>query len=165
MSKVELIIRRSVVSLMKFFHIRIQDKTYNSIVQFVKFCAVGLTNTALSYIIIVFVLKLAQPLNLAWDYVLANIVSFVITVAWSCFWNNRYVFTKVEGATRNIWGTLIKSYLAYGITGILLTNFLSYIWIDILGISKYISPLINLAIKIPLNYIINKRWVYKQNLE
>ena len=47
------------------------------------------------------------------------------------------------------------------ICGIVLANVLSYIWIDVLGISKCVAPLINLIISIPLNFIINRYWAFK----
>ena len=46
-------------------------------------------------------------------------------------------------------------------TGIILANVLSFVWINILGISKYIAPLINLIVSVPVNFFMNKLWAYK----
>ena len=51
--------------------------------------------------------------------------------------------------------------MAYGFTGIILNNVLSAIWINALGISKYVAPMLNLIFSIPLNFIINKLWAFR----
>ena len=157
------IIRGIVVRLLQVFKKEPNENTVNNLVQFVKFGIVGLTNTAISYGLNVLVLKILQPYHLSWDYVVANVVAFVLSVLWSFYWNNKYVFTKQEGESRSIWRTLLKTYVSYSFTGILLTNVLSWVLIDQLGVSKYVAPLINLVISVPLNFLINKLWAFKDS--
>jgi len=38
---------------------------------------------------------------------------------------------------------------------------LLYLWVDIVGISNIIAPLINIIMIIPLNFLLNKLWVFK----
>ena len=104
--------------------INLSDETTDSIVQFVKFGIVGLTNTLISYLLNVGTLKLLEEYNLAWDYVVGNLVAFILSVLWSFYWNNKYVFSKKSGEKRNIGHTLLKTYISYGFTGIILTNIL-----------------------------------------
>ena len=151
-------VENSVFSLLQQFGISLENDKQKSIVQFIKFGLIGVTNTLLSYAINVAVLLLLKDRNLSWDYVPGNVISFVISVAWSFYWNNRYVFSN--GDNSNWPQKLLKSYLSYGFTGIILSNGLSYIWINLLGVSKYIAPIINLIISVPLNFIIHKIWVY-----
>ena len=66
---------------------------------------------------------------------------------------------------RSLGKALLKTYVAYGLTGIVLANALSYVWINVFGISKYVAPLINLTISIPLNFIINKCWAFRTQPE
>lgn len=129
--------------------------------QFIKFGIVGVSNTIISYLLNVLVLYILASFNLPWDWLAGNIVAFLLSVLWSFYWNNKYVFTLEEGKERNIGRALLKTYIAYGFTGIILTNILSFIWINCFEISKYIAPLINLVISVPLNFIINKRWAFK----
>lgn len=131
-------------------------------IQFIRFCIVGLSNTLLSYGLNVLILMLLASFDWKWDYVAGNIIAFVLSVLWSFYWNNRFVFHSEEREKRNIWKTLIRTYLAYGFTGILLNNLLSWIWISVIGISKYIAPLMNLVISVPLNFLINKFWAFRQ---
>ena len=144
---------------------RLENGRLAPLVQFVKFGLVGVTNTAVSYVINILVLKLLQPYHLSWDFVAGNVVAFVLSVLWSFYWNNKYVFRKGEGQTRNLGRALLKTYVAYGLTGIVLANVLSWVWINVFGISKYVAPLINLVVSIPLNFIINKFWAFKTQPE
>lgn len=165
MERIEGWIRTAIAAFFRLLHIPLKEDTLNSLVQFVKFGLVGVTNTALSYVINILVLKLLQPYHLPWDYVAGNVVAFVLSVLWSFYWNNKYVFRKGEGQTRSLGRALLKTYVAYGLTGIVLANILSWVWINVFGISKYVAPLINLVISIPLNFIINKFWAFRTQPE
>lgn len=133
------------------------------LLQFVKFGIVGVSNTLIGYILNIATLFLLKPFHLVWDYVLGNTVSFFLAVLWSFYWNNKYVFSLGKGQERNLGKALLKTYIAYGSTGIILNNALSYFWIDCLKISKYIAPLINLVISIPLNFVMNKMWAFRES--
>ncbi len=146
---------------LRIVRIELKEETLHALVQFVKFGVVGLTNTIISYVLNVLVLLALKPCNVSWDYVAGNVVAFVLSVLWSFYWNNKYVFSVEDGRKRNMWAALLKTYIAYGFTGIVLSNVLSYVWIHIFGISKFIAPLLNLVISIPLNFIINKLWAFK----
>lgn len=137
------------------------DRLTETAVQFIKFGIVGVSNTVISYLINIMVLFLLQPYQLIWDYVAGNIIAFILSVLWSFYWNNRMVFAVGEGEHGSIWRTLVKTYIAYGFTSILLNNILSWMWVSVIGISKFIAPLINLIISVPLNFIMNKLWTFK----
>lgn len=147
--------------ILKFLHIHLSDKMIDALLQFIKFGIVGLPNTLISYVINVIILVIMSPLNIAWDFIAGNMVAFLLSVLWSFYWNNRFVFTAKEGEKRSIWGALLKAYISYGFTGIILNNLLSWLWITKMGISKFIAPLINLIISVPLNFVINKFWTFK----
>ena len=142
-------------------HIRLSESKEKALIQFIKFGIVGVSNTLLSYAINVAVLLILSPLHITRDYFIANIISFIISVAWSFFWNNKYVFKQREGEERNIVSALLKTYVSYGVTGLVLANVLSFLWVDVLGISKYIAPLLNLVISVPVNFLLNKLWAFK----
>ena len=163
MNNMERWIRTCITKVFRLFHIPLGEGLLLSLTQFVKFGLVGVTNTAISYGINVLVLKLLQPYGFSWDYVAGNVIAFILSVLWSFYWNNKYVFTQAEGTKRRIGPALLKTYISYGFTGIILTNVLSFVWINQLGVSKYIAPLINLIISIPLNFIINKFWAFKSS--
>ena len=122
-----------------------------NIKQFIKFCVVGVSNTSVSlmaYYVCIF-------LNI--HYVLANIISWVIGVFNSFYWNNRYVFTS----TTCWWRALLKSYVSYGfslVAGLLLMSLL----IEVFGISVLLAPLLVMIIMTPINFVLNKIWVFKR---
>ena len=141
----------------------LSDESVNSIVQFIKFGIVGVSNTVISYILYALTLLALQKANIfpKIDYLLAQIVAFVLSVLWSFFWNNKYVFAVGEGRTRNTFHALIKTYVSYSFTGLFLNSLLLILWVKVLGISEFIAPIINLLISVPLNFIINKFWAFK----
>ena len=146
--------------ILKIFHISLGEDKETALIQFIKFGIVGVSNTVLSYALNVAALILLAPLKLSWDYFAANITAFILSVAWSFFWNNKYVFTAREGEKRDIPSALLKTYVSYALTGLVLANILSYIWIDVIGISRFIAPLFNLVISVPVNFLLNKLWAF-----
>ena len=132
-------------------------------IQFIKFGIVGVSNTLVSYLLNLFCLFLLDKYDVAYDYVIANTVAFVLSVLWSFYWNERFVFTeKQDSYQSNRLVRLLKMYLSYGFTGIILNNVLSFLWISVLGISKVIAPLINSAVGVPINYVLNKKWTFEE---
>ena len=150
-----------VLFFLKLIHIKLNEKTIDGLIQFIKFGIVGVSNTLVSYVLNIIVLVLLKPMNVSWDYVAGNMVAFLLSVLWSFYWNNRFVFTEQGDKKRSWVKTLLKTYVAYSFTGIVLNNILSWLWIDMLGVSKFIAPLINLIISVPLNFVINKFWAFK----
>lgn len=125
------------------------------VIQFIKFGIVGCSNTVISYGVYSILTFIGIP------YLLSSIIGFVISVLNSYFWNNRYVFKQNENEVRNPWLTLLKTFISYAGTGLLLSNIILVFFVEILNFSKYIAPLISLGITIPLNFIINKFWSFK----
>ncbi|MCL2185725.1 MAG: GtrA family protein [Treponema sp.] len=129
----------------------------SSIIQFIKFGIVGLSNTFIAYIVYAFLVFI----NL--HYFIANIISFTVSVTNSFYWNKKYVFKDENKKIKDIIISYIKVYISYSFTGILLGNVLLYVFIDLLHISKYIAPLLGLIISVPLNFLLNKKWAFKQS--
>ena len=133
-----------------------QDKNPKALfLQFIKFGIVGLSNTAISYII--YFLLVYFDLH----YLVASIIAFFISVLNSFFWNNKYVFKKEDGQKRNIAKSLVKTYVSYAFTGLFLQNVLLFVFIEFIKISKYIAPFFGLIITIPLNFFLNKLWAFR----
>ncbi len=123
--------------------------------QFIKFGIVGASNTLIAYVIY------SICVYLGIHYLLANALGFFISVLNAYYWSDRFVFKKGEGEARSAIWTLVKTYVAYGNTGLLLASILLYLYVDKLQISEYIAQLLVLVVTIPLNFIINKFWSFK----
>lgn len=133
-----------------------KEEIKESILQFMKFGTVGAINTVLSYVITntsYYLLHLHEQIS--------NIIAFVITVFISFMLNGKFVFTE-EKENRNFWKTLLKVYVSYSVTGVFLTAILLYLEEQLLGIPHYIATLMNLVVTIPVNFILNKFWAYRE---
>ena len=146
--------------LFKIIKKDLTDKKRQTFKEFLQFGLVGMSNTIISYLLYVVTLLLVSKSGVKFDYIIANIVSWLLSVLWSFYWNNKFVFKKEEGEKRNIWAALFKTYVSYGFTGLILNNILSVLWVSVLHISKMLAPIINLVISIPINFFMNKLWAF-----
>lgn len=138
-----------------FLHLSVSEDRLVSLYQFIKFGVVGLSNTLISYA--TYLICVAMGLH----YIVANMIGFIISVLNSFYWNNKYVFKCQNDEKRAMVPTLLKTFISYGFTGLLLNSLLLWIGVDLMHISEYIMPMINLVITIPLNFIMNKLWAYR----
>ena len=122
------------------------------ILQFIKFGLVGASNYIVWAIIYYPIIYFFEDLH-----IFANIIAYIISIFNAFFWNNKFVFTKKdEGKAKS----QIKTFISYGITLGLQTLFL-YIMVDLWEISNTVAPIINIFITLPINFILNKFWVFK----
>ena len=144
--------------------LRLKEEQAQGLVQFVKFGIVGLSNTVVSYVIYIASLMLFQKLDVLKnsDYLVAQIIAFVLSVLWSFYWNNKYVFTEQESEKRNMLQALVKTYISYAFTGLFLNSILALLWVELLHMSKLIAPIINLLVSVPINFFMNKFWAFKK---
>lgn len=130
--------------------------TWGGLIQFVKFGIVGVSNTLISlgvYWLCFYLLHM--------HYQLSNLISFVVSVTNAYYWNSRYVFN--HGVKRNAKEHICaygKAFVSYGAT-FLLSAAMLYLWVEKLHISEGVAPMINLLVTIPLNFILNKFWAFK----
>lgn len=148
-----------------FIKKEITDSQIDAFLQFVKFGIVGVSNTIISYVLYAMSLFGFQKASFfgQYDYLVAQIIAFVLSVLWSFYWNNKMVFVLEDGNQRSIWKALLKTYVSYSFTGLFLNSILLILWVKIIGISEFVAPIINLLVSVPLNFIINKFWAFKQH--
>lgn len=125
-------------------------KNRETAIQFVKFGIVGISNTAIglgTYYLFLY---------LGCHYMVANVISWLISVFNAYFWNNRYVFKN-----EIVWiRALMKTYLSYGFS--FLTGCLClYLLVEWMGISDKIAPILTLLLTIPMNFFLNKFWTFR----
>lgn len=149
--------------LFKILHKELPAELEENFLQFVRFLVVGVSNTIVSYVLLTGSRLLLEAGGFVkYAYIIANAIAFVLGVAWSFFWNNRYVFKAEEGEERSIFKALIKTYITYSFTGLFLSSILLVLWIEVCGMSKFIAPLLNSIIGLPINFLINKFWSFKK---
>lgn len=148
--------------------------------QIISFGIVGVLNTLVSQVI--YMICVALGLH----YLAASVIAFIISVLHAYLWQTKIVFKEDESLEKRVWWkVLLKTYAAYAFTGLFLNNVLLVLWIDVLKIERFtppltefvnnigidmdnhelavdIAPLLNICVNVPLNFIINKFWAYKQ---
>ena len=168
MDKIAKVIWKTINAIMNFvvfkiLHLKISEEKGSAFVQFVKFGLVGVSNTVISYVIYVISLLLLQKNSLLpkSDYLVSQVIAFILSVLWSFYWNRKYVF---DADNENVpWiQALIKTYISYAFTGLFLNTILSIFWVQVVGLSKMIAPIINLLVSVPINFIMNKFWAFKK---
>ena len=145
---------------------RIRKHLRDNLLQFVKFGIVGVSNTVISYAVYLVSLLVFQKYDLLSrvDYLVAQFIGFLLSVLWSFYWNRKYVF-KADSEGLPWPRALVKTYISYAFTGVFLNSILSVLWVQILGISKVIAPIINLLVSVPLNFVLNKFWAFRNRGE
>lgn len=132
---------------------RIEQKAL--IFQFIKFGLVGISNTVVSWICYYVILWIDDDL-----YMLGSLVGTVVSIANAFFWNDRFVFKGKENDWKSRLKRLGKTYVSYGGTS-LLSMLLLWVEVQLFGVNKVIAPVVNLLITIPLNFLINKFWTFR----
>ena len=154
--------------------------------QFIKFGLVGVSNTLVNYIVYIIFVALGA------HYVIANTLGFIISVLNAYFWGSRFVFKEDKTKEKRVWWkVLLKTYAAY-FFGFLLNTVLLWLWISVLNVGQYfgfvgdilnwvtglfglqpgvytpdklsqiVAPIINIFVTVPINFVINKFWAYRQ---
>lgn len=142
----------------------VSEKNHERIFQFVKFSVIGMSNCLVNYstyvISICFVKYIC--IDCEKDFLIAQALAFLVSVYWAFYWDKKYVFNvgKVYDRFINL-KILMKTYMSYAFTGLFLSEILLIFWVEFLGITKFIAPLINMVICLPLNFIINKKWTFR----
>ena len=131
--------------------------------QFIGFGIVGFSNTVIGYLIYAVSLKALRYFGVfpKHDFYVAQFIMFILSVAWSFYWNNKYVFKAETDSERNILSALLKTYASYAFTCLFLSEALLFLWVRCLGINEFIAPVLNLLITVPLNFILQKTWTFK----
>ena len=140
-------------------HVEMKDDQWDTFIQFVKFAVVGVSNFAISYVVY------AVFIGLKFNWIIASVAGFVISVLNSFYWNDKYVFKKEEGQQRMKFIALGKTFMSYAFSGLILANVLLFLWNEALHINPLLGPIINLFITTPINYFMNKIWAFKVKLD
>ena len=152
---IELLIRKVLQWLYHIAGKELTEEQWMVWSQFIGFTIVGVSNFLVSY---------ALFLSFQDNYHVANIAAFIISVLNAFFWNDRYVFKQgKDGGERVWWKALLRTYLSYAFSALLLTEVLLFVEINVLGLPKLLGPVINLVITTPINFLMNKFWAFNDN--
>lgn len=157
-----------------------------AVIQFIKFGIVGVSNTLVNYLVYLLFFSIGVP------YLIANALGFIVSVLNAYFWGSRFVFKEDKTRQRRVWWkVLLKTYASY-LLGFFINSFLLWVWVDAVNVGQYcgfvgdminavtgiagiqpkeftaetlsgiIGPIINIFVVVPINFVINKFWAYRQ---
>lgn len=153
---IEMLIKTILKKVYRLFGKELSEERWKVWLQFVGFAMVGVSNFLVSYG------TYALFISLGCNYHVSNIAAFLISVLNAFFWNNRFVFKQERGEGKRVWWrALLKTYLSYAFSGLILTEILLYVEINVLGLPKLLGPVINLVITTPINFVMNKFWAFR----
>lgn len=142
-----------------------RDNWKENLIQFIKFGLVGVSNTLISYgveMLGFYVLFRNATWNGNVKIFVVSLLAFVVSVTNSYYWNSRYVFKT--GAAQNFKShavRYIKTFLCYSVTGLILSPALKMA-IQRVGIPYWLTSMLVLVVSVPLNYVMNKLWAFKE---
>ena len=126
------------------------QRIYQSSEQITKFFLVGVLNTLVGYgVFFIFSMYI--------NYIAALIISHIVGVIHSFFWNKYWVFRSSKNKIREF----LKFYSVYGIM-LLINIVLLYYFVSIMNMSPQISQLIILPFLTILTYTGHKYWSFKK---
>lgn len=127
---------------------------WHLVVQIILFGLVGALNAVISLAVYYSIVSI----NANW-YVVANIAGWIVSVASAYLLNRKFVFR--DSSVPFIQG-FIKCYITYA-GSLLLSTILLLLWVEVLRVSEQIAPLINIVLMIPLNFLTNKLFTFKES--
>jgi putative flippase GtrA len=113
--------------------------------EFIRFVIVGLINTFNYYVLYLLLYHLVSL-----DYMFAHIIAFLISMIGS-FYLNSYFTYKVKPT--------LKKFLQFPLTyavNITVTTLAIWLFVDVLGWSETLSPLLATVLAIPFTFVVSK---------
>jgi putative flippase GtrA len=113
--------------------------------QFIRFVIVGLINTFNYYVLYLLLYHLVSL-----DYMFAHIIAFLISMIGS-FYLNSYFTYKVKPT--------LKKFFQFPLTyvvNITITTFAIWLFVDVIGWSETLSPLLATVLAIPFTFVVSK---------
>lgn len=146
--------RWCVASALALFRIELLDKLWNTVEQFIKFACVGCSNAGISLVVYYITIShFGKP-----AYLFGQTLGYVAGVVNSYFWNSRIVFHSDEVAKPR--GAFVRMCMCYGVTYVMQMGIV-YAGVEMLHISEMVVPVIAILITTPVNFVLNKRFAFR----
>lgn len=156
--------------LLKLVGVKLSEEQWAALLQFFRFCVVGVFNTVISLAFNFLTLWLVGLCGWdgqigsigGFDRQLATLVGFLASCTNSYCFNSRFTFGTGEKKT---FAQHVKAYLkvmiSYSFAGLFLGWALNLLWVKI-DLNRYLGMILNVIVSIPINFILNKFWAYKE---
>lgn len=120
--------------------------------QFVKFGLVGLMNTAISFAVVY--ICLGQGISIYIGNTLGWACGLVNAYLWNIFWVFKGQREELKKTIPKFFGTYLLTYL--------LQQLLTYLFVEVAGISQYVAPVLYTIITMFINFFLSKFWTFKR---
>ena len=126
-------------------------RNHKSIIQFIKFGVVGISNTLITALIIWFLLRI-----LNWSDYMSNFAGYVIGLINSFFWNRKWTFNSNSNVRITVFKFMVTFVISYLIQ---LGNL--YLLLNFTSFDSYICQLLSIIIYTCVNFALNKYYTFK----
>ncbi|PFK42202.1 sugar translocase [Bacillus cereus] len=120
--------------------------------KFLKFGLVGIFNTLITIISYIILVKLGM------NYLIANIISYLIGVANSYYWNKNWVF---RSNSKNL--SVFLKFLTVNLIVLAFNTVSLFILVDKLLYNEFIAQIFAIGIGMMINFSLNKIWTFNQS--
>lgn len=141
--------------LLDKFEIHSKQDFFTFVWQVIKFGIVGCSNTIISLVVYWILCHVGM------HYVIAFAIGEVVSILNAYFWSNLFVFKQKKDKKRNHARAMIRVFVIY-ISTFLLAEAMLYLQVDYLGWNEKLAPVLNLLVTIPINFLLNKLWAFKE---
>jgi len=93
-----------------------------------------------------------------WHYILSNCISVLAGISTSFILNRSYNF-KVKDKAR----TRFAIFLTVGLCGMLVSNLILYLCIDVMDLNKIISKILSIVLVVAFQFVLNKYITFRPN--
>lgn len=129
--------------------INVFRKLFIKYIDFIKFCLVGVSNTAVSFLI--YWICIGFGIN----YLFSSAIGYIISIFNGYLLSSRFVFKKSIKIK-----SVFRFFLIYSLS-LLLNLFILYVLVDMYKLNKYIAQVIAIGINTIFNFVLNKLWAFK----
>ena len=147
-------LKKAMETLLFKFNIKNKGDFLALMWQVIKFGIVGCSNTLIA-LAIYWILE-----EIGVYYLIAFAIGEIISILNAYIWSNFFVFKKEDAATRNHKKSFVKVCIVY-ISTFLLAELLLYLQVDCLSWPAKRAAVLNLLVTIPINFLLNKFWAFK----
>lgn len=95
------------------------------------------------------------------DPLVANVISWIISVAFAFITNCIWVFDGLGKSKKAIWGQMIDFYVGRALT-LLLEELILFVFVKQLECNSMMIKIVAQAVVIVLNYVISKLWIFRR---
>ena len=135
---------------------------YDKFKEIFNYIIVGVLTTIVS-LVSYFIFSRILNIDKTIYFILANTISWILSVAFAYITNKLYVFESKETGKKTLLKEIISFYLARLFTGVVCDLGVFALMVKTFKINDVLSKLVTQVIVIVLNYVLSKLIVFKQN--